>query len=529
MRKLEHPTLRAGPFAALCVGLVVLTMVAFSAVVSLGFVNYDDNLYVTDNAHVLGGLNSQSLAWALTSTHASNWHPVTWVSHMIDVQLFGVDAAGHHLTSLLIHTANVLLLFWLLVRMTGALWRPAFVAALFAIHPLHVESVAWIAERKDVLSTLFWLLTTAAWLHWLASRTLARYVLVLALFALGLMAKPMLVTLPFTLLLLDYWPLERATVLPLWTEKLPLFALSAASSVVTVIAQHAGGAVKNLLTVSFVARVANAAVAYVWYLGKSVWPASLAVFYPHPGYWSGSLVVGSVLVLCGVTALALLLARRAPYLLFGWLWYLGTLVPVIGLVQVGSQATADRYTYVPLIGVFVALAWGLSALVAARPAARNAMAAFAVIALLALLLVTRAQVRVFSDSVSLFENALAVTHDNIVAENNLGNALRDRGEVDAAIAHYEEALLVRPDFFDARENLGLVLERLGRHDEAIAHLQQGVKIKPGLASAHHNLGIALANVHRVPEAIAEFEQAVRLDPGFEPARNNLRILKEERR
>ena len=512
MQTLAHPTPHAGRLAALCAGLVVLTMAAFSGVLSLGFVSYDDNLYVTDNPHVLGGLNSQSVAWALTSIDAANWHPVTWVSHMVDVQLFGTDASKHHLTSLLIHTANVLLLFWLFVRMTGALWRPAFVAALFAIHPLHVESVAWIAERTDVLSTLFWLLTTAAWLHWLSSRTAARYALVLTLFVLGLMAKPMLVTLPFTLLLLDYWPLKRTTLLPLWKEKLPLFALSAASCVVTFIAQSADGALKLLSTVSFPARVANAAVAYVSYLGKTVWPASLAVLYPHPGHWNAWLVIGSALVLCGVTMLALRLARRAPYFLFGWLWYLGTLVPVIGLVQVGWQATADRYTYVPLVGVFVALAWGLAALVAVRPAARYAVAALAAGSLLALLPVTRAQVRVFTDSVSLFEHAVAVTSDNFVAQNSLGLALVSRGMAEDAVAHYREALRIKPDYAEVHNNWAVALRALGRNDEAVEHLGRALALNPDMASAHVNLGNALLAKGEVDAAIAHYGKALRAQP-----------------
>ena len=511
--------------AGIGAALVVLTLAAFSGATSNSFLNYDDDVYVTDNPHVLGGLDGASVAWALTSTHAANWHPVTWLSHMFDVELFGRNAARHHLTSLLIHAANVLLLFLLLSRMTGALWRPAFVAALFAIHPLHVESVAWIAERKDVLSTLFWLLTLFAWLHWLASKTAARYALVLALFALGLMAKPMLVTLPFTLLLLDYWPLNRATLPPLWKEKLPLFAMSAASCVVTVIAQRAGGALQTLSSVSFPARSANAAVAYVSYLGKTVWPASLAVFYPHPGSWSAWQAVGAALVLCCVTALALRLARRAPFFLFGWLWFLGTLVPVIGLVQVGAQATADRYTYVPLVGLFVAIAWGLAALVAARPATRYAVAALAAGSLAALVPVTRAQVRTFSDNVSLFEHALAVTSDNCVAQNNLGLALMGRGKTDEAAAHYREALRIKPNYVEAYNNLAVALRALGRNDEAVEQLGRALALDPESASAHVNLGNALVAKGEVDAAIAHYEHALRARPEFYDAEENLgRVL-----
>ena len=518
------PGLRAGHVAAICAALAVLTFFAFSGVTPNAFLNYDDDVYVTDNPHVLGGLSSQNVAWAITSTEASNWHPVTWMSHMLDVQLFGRNAARHHLTSVLIHAANVLLLFLMLSRMTGALWRPAFVAALFAIHPLHVESVAWIAERKDVLSTLFWLLTIAAWLHWLSSKTVTRYAFVLVLFALGLMAKPMLVTLPFTLLLLDYWPLKRATLPLLWKEKLPLFAMSAASCVVTVIAQRAGGALQTLSTVSIPARVANAALAYVSYLWKTLWPASLAVFYPHPGHWSAWAVLGSALLLCGVTTLALRLARRARHLLFGWLWFLGTLVPVIGLVQVGAQATADRYTYVPLVGLFVALAWGLAALVAARPATRHAVTALAAGSIVALLAVTRAQVRTFADNVSLFEHALAVTSDNAVAQNNLGLALMGQGKSDEAVAHYLEALRIKPDYVEANNNLAVALRGLGQNDEAVEPLVRALALDPDSPSAHVNLGNALVARGEIDAAIEHYRHALRARPEFYDAEENLGLV-----
>ena len=515
---------RVDLLAAMGAALVVLTFVALSGTTSNSFLNYDDDVYVTDNPHVLGGLNGQSLAWALTSTEAANWHPVTWMSHMLDVQLFGRNAARHHLTSLLIHALNAVLLFLLLVRMTGALWRAAFVAALFAIHPLHVESVAWIAERKDVLSTLFWLLALLAWLHWLASKTAARYALVLALFALGLMAKPMLVTLPFTLMLLDYWPLKRATLPPLWKEKLPLFAMSLASCIVTVIAQRAGGALQTLSTVSFPARAANAVVAYVSYLGKTVWPASLAIFYPHPGSRHAWQAVGAALVLCAVTTLALRLARRAPYFLFGWLWFLGTLVPAIGLVQVGAQATADRYTYVPLVGLFVATAWGLAALVATRPSTRYLVAAVAIGSLVVLIPVTRAQVRTFSDNVSLFEHALAVTSDNCVAQNNLGLALMGRGRTDDAVAHYREALRIKPDYGEAHNNLAVALRELGRSDESVEQLKRALALDPESASAHVNLGNALVAQGEVAAAIEHYEHAMSARPGLFDAEENLGLV-----
>jgi len=483
------------PRAAVAAAIVVLTLLAFRGVLSNAFVIYDDNVYVTENVHVQKGLDGESIAWAFTTTDGSNWHPVTWLSHMLDVQLFGLDAGRHHGTNLLLHASNAVLLFLLLVRMTGALWRPAFVACLFAVHPLHVESVAWIAERKDVLSTLFWLLTLAAWLSYLESKTAARYLLVVLLYGLGLMAKPMLVTLPFTLLLLDFWPLRRfalalgsRALAGLLREKAPLFAMAAASCVVTLVAQRSGGSLETLEGLRFAERLANAVLAYASYLSKTFWPASLAVFYPHPHAgllaWS---VVGSALLLAGVTALALRLARRAPFVAFGWFWYVGTLLPVIGLVQVGSQSMADRYTYVPLIGLFVAISWGLAELGRGR-SVRYAVASLAGASLVALFVTGRVQVGHWADSVALFEHTLAVTSPNCLAHNDLG----------------------------------IVLFGMGRTDEAIAHFREALRIQPDYAEAHNNLGAALAQTNRVPEALEHFRQAVRLKPGFEEARDNLR-------
>jgi protein O-mannosyl-transferase len=525
---------RPGPPAAHLVAIsaviALLTFAAFWGVLANGFVNFDDNRYVTENPHVLEGLNRTSAAWALTSTEEANWHPLTWLSHLLDVRLFGLDAGKHHLTSLLLHAANGVLLFLLLVRLTGALWRPALVAMLFAVHPLHVESVAWIAERKDVLSTLFWLLTVGAWLSYVRTGTAARYAFVLVLFALGLMAKPMLVTLPFTLLLLDFWPLRRLT-LPLresaasprriLLEKAPLLAMSLASSVVTVLAQRSGGSVERLEDFGVGERLANAASAYVAYLGKTFWPASLAVFYPHPhGVAVGNLVL-SVLALAGCTALALGLARRAPYLPVGWLWYLGTLVPVIGLLQVGAQAMADRYAYVPLIGVFVAVSWGLAEIAGRRRVARLACAGACAVAVLALAGATHRQVRYWADSMALFDHALHVTSGNWMAHTNVGTALLDRGRTDEAARHFEEALRIWPGFAGAHNDLGLALVRQGRIPEAIDHYNEALRLEPGLADARNNLGVALAMQGRDADAILQFNEALRLSPRRPGFRCNL--------
>ena len=453
---------------ALVTLLVLTTLFAYRRSLSSDFITLDDPWYVTANTRVQEGLNSGSFAWAWTAFDASNWHPVTWLSHMLDVQLFGLDAGKHHLTNLLLHCANAVLLMILLFRMTGALWRSALVAFLFALHPLHVESVAWIAERKDVLSTLFWLLTLWAWLAYTRSKKPGPYALALALFSLGLMSKPMLVTLPFTLLLLDFWPLGRAT-LPLrgqgvtvkrllW-EKAPLFAMSAASCVFTLIAQRE--AMQNLSFLSPAERVANALKAYAGYLDKMVWPSKLAVFYPYhqTGLLTGS-AAAALLLLAALTILALKLARRAPYLCMGWLWYLGTLVPVIGLIQVGDQSMADRYTYVPLIGIFIAAAWGLADLTGENRTLRHAAAALAVVVLAGSFAVTRVQTGYWTDAETLFGHALEVTSDNWVAHNCLGISLAFKGRMNEAVLHYAEALRINPRHSDIHNNMALRSLRL---------------------------------------------------------------------
>jgi tetratricopeptide (TPR) repeat protein len=515
---------RAPPVAAVGVALVVVTLGVFGSVLPKTFINYDDDVYVTANPHVQQGLSWSSIAWALTTTEASNWHPLSWLSHMLDVQLYGLDAAKHHWTSLLLHAANTALLFLVFVRMTGALWRSAFVAALFALHPLHVESFAWIAERKDVLSTFFWMLTLAAWLRFLDARSAGRYAAVVVLYALGLMAKPMLVTLPFTLLLLDVWPLGRWT--PSWLglvrEKAPLFAMSAASCVVTAVAQRKGGALQGLEHFPFADRLANAIASCAIYLGKTVWPASLAVFYPHPHIELPSLAVaGSALAIAGLTFLAIKTARSYRFVAFGWLWYLGTLVPVIGLVQVGGQGMADRYTYVPLIGIFVATAWGAGAAAETNRQVRNAAAIAACASIVVLAVLSRAQLATWADRETLFRHALAVTSDNWVAHHNLGTVLFNQGKPDEAIVHLTETLRLQPSYTEAHYNLGLALERTGKHAEAIAQFERALQLRPTLAKAHNNIAIILAGEGRTDEAIQHLREAIRIDPLAEKAYFNL--------
>ena len=507
-----NPRPRPGLLPVLCALLVAVTLAAFWRLHAGGFVLFDDDLYVTENTHVARGLTGESIAWAFTTTEAANWHPVTWISHMLDVQLFGMDAGRHHLTSILLHALNAVLLLLLLFRMTGALWRSAFVAALFALHPLHVESVAWIAERKDVLSTLFWLLTTGAWLAYVKSKKPAPYALMMAFFALGLMAKPMLVTLPFTLLLFDYWPLQRMA-LPwrehftdlkklVW-EKAPLFAMAAVSCIVTFIVQRGGGAVKSMEAFPFDQRAANAAHACWAYLGKTFLPSGLAFFYPHAhtGLFSFS-GAAAALALAGAAVIVFRLRKKAPYLAFGWCWYLAVLAPVIGLVQVGDQGMADRYTYVPLIGIFIAAAWGAAEIVRRNRGLRLAAAATAAAVLALLFAATRIQTGYWMDSEALFGRALAVTPDNAPAHNGFGLVLCAKGRTAEAVAHYMDALQIDPNSSDVHNNLGIALVTEGRLADAVEHYRQALRINPEAVKILNNLGVALARLGRFPDARA---------------------------
>ena len=471
-----------------CLFLVVATLGTYGDLINHQFINYDDDVYVTDNPPVQSGLTFSGLSWAFTTMHSGNWHPLTWLSHMLDCQLFGLNPGEHHLTNVVFHVANSLLLFLWFLYFTRSLGCSFLVAVLFALHPMHVQSVAWVAERKDVLSTFFWLLTMWAYVWYAERPRLTRYVLILVCFSLGLMAKPMLVTLPFVLLLLDYWPLGRLSLKGsaaveassksgsrvannrLVYEKLPLFVIAAFSSVVTVYAQKEAGAVWTFQTLPFANRIANAMVAYVSYLGKMFWPAHLAVFYPLSSHtlpiWQ-ALAAGLVLVV--LSLLALRLARRHPYLLVGWLWYLCTLLPVIGLVQVGEQAMADRYTYVPFIGLFIVLVWGMADLAARWHAPRFLLPVGAGVVLSALMICTWVQVRYWRDSITLYEHSLEVTRSNSLIHNNLGMALAAQGKMDQAEAHYAEALRLNPDNARAHNNLGMALAAQGKMDQAEAH------------------------------------------------------------
>lgn len=537
---------RTGSRAGICLILALLVLAAFWPVLGHDFVGFDDERYVTANRRVQEGLTVSSLRWAWSAFHAANWHPLTWITHMLDWQLYGAHPTGHHLTSMLLHVANTLLVFMLLERMTASPGRSMLVALLFGLHPLHVESVAWVAERKDVLSAFFWLLANGAYLRYVRSPGVGRYVPVLLAAAAGLCAKPMAVTLPFTLLLLDYWPLKRLdpeapSLRTLWRlvlEKTPLFALAAASSVVTVVAQRSAGAVVSLEHYSLIVRVANAMVAYATYVWKTVWPSGLAVPYPHPGAdlpaWK---LVVSILILAVVTFFAVRARRRHPYLLVGWLWYVGTLVPVIGLVQVGPQAMADRYTYVPLIGVFVMVAWGIPSAVGPLLASKKAesstdsepvrretgLLAVTFLIVPVLTFATWIQLRHWRDDLTLAARAVAVTRNNAVAHNQLGLALFRRGRAADALPHYQEAVRISPGFAEAHNNLGGALAALDRIGEALEQYGKALDIEPAYPEALLNLGVALVRQGRLDEAVERFEEAVRLRPDYGKAHANLAV------
>lgn len=509
-------------------------MAVYWPVGQFDFVNYDDNIRVYENPHVTRGLTWEGVRWAFTTMEASNWHPVLWLSHMLDCQLFGLRAGAHHWVNVLLHVVNMLLLLALLKQMTGALWASAFVAAAFAWHPTHVESVAWVSARKDVLSTLFGLLTLAAYLAYVRRGWWGWYALAAGLFALGLMSKPMLVTLPFVLLLLDVWPLRRMSLengpaawrslFLLLREKAPLIVMALLVSAMTYWAQSArDSGVPAVKAVPWAVRICHAVIAPVAYLSKIIWPTKLAVLYPYSGTLKLSGALVSVVVLGVVTALAIGERRRSPYLAVGWLWYLGTLVPVSGLIQVGDQSIADRYTYLPSIGVFILAAWALVDSCAGRRSARVALGAVATGVLAVWVVGTARQLRYWRNSVTLFERAIAVTDGNYIAHNNLGAALRDQGKRAEAATHFQQAIGIWEDFPEAHKNLADLLAQAGRFHDAVEHYRRAIRLMPKWADAHNNLGFALAAEGNLVEAVAHFREAVRLNPDLADAHLNLGI------
>ncbi|MDD3953249.1 MAG: tetratricopeptide repeat protein [Lentisphaeria bacterium] len=550
----------------ICLALAILTVAAFWQLRDCGFINMDDGLYVYRNAAVQSGLNVDSIKAAFSPQLAKlsgHWHPLTWLSWMLDYELFGLNPQGYHLINLLFHVVNTLLLFLVLRRMTKSLWPSAFVACLFALHPLHVESVAWIAERKDVLSTFFWMLTMGAYSYYVESPGLKRYVFVVLFFVLGLLAKPMLITLPFVLLLLDFWPLRRfseikpndrvqtealnsvasdkqkknskkkqvaavkqpmevkkstnpeykwSRIYPLLREKVPLFVLAILSSVITYFAAQSAGAVESTAALPLGVRIGNAFVSYIAYIGKMIWPSNLAIFYPHPLgviLWQ---VLGSVLLLVVITLAVIRRAKKSPYLATGWLWYLGTLVPVIGIVQAGSQAMADRYSYISLIGLFVMAAWGVPELLKKWRYRKETLLALSALIVLGLSVKTWTQVGYWQDSVALYDHTLKVTDHNWVIYNNRGAVYNDRGNYRQAIEDLNKAIEIKPDYADAYSNRGAAYKGLGNYRQAIEDYNRAIGIKPNEAMAFSNRGNAYKGLGNVRQAIEDYNRAIEIKP-----------------
>jgi Tfp pilus assembly protein PilF len=499
------------------------TLIVYIPAFTSGFINYDDPAYVTSNVRVLQGLSWSSIGWAFTTTIEANWHPLTWISHMADIDLFGVNPHGHHAINVLLHALNVALLFFLLLRATGYLLRSAVVAALFAVHPLNVECVAWVSERKSLLSMMFLLLALMAYEWYARDRTVGRYAIVAAIFGLGLMAKPMIVTLPVLLLLWDYWPLRRdrndaenrPAFLPLLAEKIPLFLLSAASSWITIYAQRSGGALGSAELLPFKLRLENAVYSYATYIGKGIWPTRLAVFYPHPesslALWK---VFAATLLISAITAMVWLQRKQRRYLLVGWLWYLAAMLPMIGLVQAGLQAMADRYAYLPFVGLFIIVVWGCTELFISFRLTIPAQAVVAAVVLLAYASVSFRQIGYWHDSYALFSHALEVTSRNGVAEDNLGAALMEMGRPDLALPHFQAAAEYIPRLATAHYNVGVLLQRQNRLDEARREYQLALQYSADLretAQAHANLGFLLLDDNPAA-AIPHFNAALQFAP-----------------
>ncbi len=513
---------RLTPFL-ICVALVLLTLVAFWSVKDFGFINYDDDIYVYENAHVQAGLNPESVRAAFSTEllrRVTNWHPLTWLSLMLDASLFGLNPSGYHLVNLFLHILSTLLLFGVLRRMTQALWPSAFVACLFAIHPLHVESVAWVTERKDVLSGLFWMLTLWAYSVYVKRPEFKRYVPVFVFFALSLLAKPMTVTLPFVLLLLDYWPLRRSSIAFLILEKVPLLILSVVISVVTYVAAHQGGVVASFEALPLEVRIGNALVSYAAYLGKMIWPVWLAIYYPHPGVVILWKVLVSILVLAVITLFVIFRAKKSPYLVTGWFWYLGTLAPVIGIVQNSNFAMADRYTYLPLTGVFLIVAWGVPELLS-KWRYRNAFLwASSILIVGVLCVMTIKQTGYWSDSITLFDRTLEVTEDNRLAYNNRGAAHADLGHYGQALKDYDRAIEIDPRHAKSWYNRGAVYGKIGNYRQAMEDFSRTLAIDPTFKMAYFNRGGIHGMLGEYPQAIADFNRALELDGGFVKAYAN---------
>ncbi len=530
----RNPPLRGAAIAAL---LALATAAAYARVFWLGFA-FDDRSFILGNARVLSGLSAGNVLWAFTSTYHANWQPLTWISCMLDVELFGPGPRGFHAVNLALHLGNVALLFLALRLISGAFWRPALVAALFALHPLNVETVAWITERSALLGTGLGLLAVIAHVRHARAPSAGRLAAVAALLALSLLAKPLLVTLPLLLLLLDFWPLGRLRgdgplrrrAGRLLLEKLPLLALSAASSLATLYAQRAWGAILDLVQIPLPLRLGNALLSYVRYLGQAFWPSGLAAFYPFPLTLHPLRVLAAAALLAAVSVAAVAWWKRRPWLVAGWLWYLGALVPMIGIVQAGGQARADRYAYLPLLGIFIAVAWSLAVLDRAPAGRRGALLAASAAALCALSVATSLQTSYWKDELTLFRHALQVTEDNALAQFNVGVELLDRGDRDGARRHFAEAVRIRPDYAEARGNLGNALVGDGEVEAGISQFREALRLKPGLAEVRVNLGAALVRLGRRAQAETEYREALRQKPDLATAHMNLaNLLSDARR
>ena len=562
--------------ALICLFLAILTIIAFIPLKDSGFIVYDDEQYITKNVYVQSGLNAESISHAFSSDlakYSGHWHPLTWLSLMLDHSLFGLNPTGYHLVNLLFHVLNTVLLFLVLRRMTKATWPSAFVAALFAIHPLHVESVAWVVERKDVLSTFFWMLTMGAYSYYVEQKTVQRYAFVVLFFILGLMSKPMLVTLPFVLLLLDFWPLQRfseaipapripaaeikpevsgkkkksgkkdaekaavavkvsevtkpavaefkwSLIYPLLLEKVPLFVLAVLSSIVTYIAAHSSGTAASLDVLTPSVRIGNALVSYVVYIGKMIVPVNLAVFYPHPGNVVLWQVLGAAIFLIAATSVVIWKAKKLPYLATGWCWYLGTLLPVIGIVQVGIQAMADRYTYVSLIGLFIMAAWGIPELLKNWKHRREILAVVSALSILVFSIITWNQTGYWKNSITLFDHVLNVTRNNWLINNNRGLAYKNLGDYPQAIKDFDEAIRIKPEYAEAYYNRGLAHKALGNAGQAIADYSRAISIKPNMAEAYNNRGNAYGESGDCNLALMDFKAALEINPSFAEAYMN---------
>ena len=562
----------------ICLALALLTVITLGTLKDCGFINFDDNIYVYENAYVQSGLNWNSIRQAFFSFELAKisgfWHPLTWLSLMLDYQIFGLNPSGYHLMNLLFHVLNTLLLFLILRRMTKTLWPSAFVAALFAIHPLHVESVAWITERKDVLSTFFWMLTLGAYSYYVEHPGLRRYFFVFLFFILGLMSKPMLVTLPFVLLLLDYWPLQRfqeikpdhkvqpevsmpltadkqkkkskkknaiaikeilkikepadpeykwSLIYPLLWEKVPLFVMSILSIIVTYIAEQKAGAIHSE-EFPLSIRIGNALVSYITYIGKMIWPNNLAVLYPHPVSLPLWQVLGSVFLLTATVLVVIWKVKKFPYLATGWLWYTGTLVPVIGIVQVGSHAMADRYTYIPLIGLFIMVAWGVPVFLKKWNYRKEILLASSALSILCLSIITWTQVGYWQNNITLYDHTLKVTDNNCLIYNNRGNAYNGLGNYRQAIEDYDRAIEIKPDYAEAYYNRGIVYVPLGNYRQAIEDYSRAIEINPGYADAYYNRGNAYNGLGNYRQAIEDFSRAIEIKPDSVAAYNNRALV-----